>query len=103
MRLIRGPQVVVGIVVQGRRIAPAGHDEGDDGKDRRRLPLDERAGARRKLGVDVGDLGPHVVQGLHHVGAGREIDVHLRRPADRSSSGPRARPAPCPRPPRWAA
>ena len=76
-----GAEVVIGIIVQARRIASAGHDEGDDREDRRRLPLDERAGAGRELGVDVGDLGPHVVQGLHHFGAGRELDVDLRRPA----------------------
>ena len=48
MRLIRGPQVVVGVVVQGRRVAPAGDHEGDDREDRGRLPLDDRAGARRE-------------------------------------------------------
>ena len=44
-----GPQVVIGVVAQRRRIAPAGDGEGDDGKDRRRLPLDDRARAGGKL------------------------------------------------------
>ena len=43
-------QVVVGIVVQGRWIAAAGDYKGNDRKDRGRLPLDQRAGARQEIG-----------------------------------------------------
>ena len=45
-----GPQVVVGVVVQRRRIAPAGDDERDDREDRRGLPLGDRGGPGREAG-----------------------------------------------------
>ena len=69
-----GPQVVIGVVVQRRRVAAAGDDERDDREDRRGLPLGDRGGARRELGADLGHAGADVVQGLDHVGAGGEVD-----------------------------
>ena len=64
-----GPQVVVGVVVQRRRIAAAGDDERDDREDRGGLPLGDRGRAGRELGADLGHPGADVVERLDHVGA----------------------------------
>ena len=78
------PQVVIGVVVKGSRIAAAGDDERDDREDRRRLPLgDGRGRAGRQLRPDLGHPGPDVVERLDHVGAGRKVDRQLGRASDR--------------------
>ena len=79
-----GPQIVIGVVAEGRRVAPAGDGEGDDGKDRWRLPFDDRARAGGELRADVGHFRSDVIQGLDHVAAGDEIDADFGGPADRA-------------------
>ena len=76
-------EFIKSIVTQGRRIATAGYYEGNNGKDRRRLPFDKRVSTRRKLRIDIGNFAANIVQRLYHVGAGREFDVDFRRAADR--------------------
>ena len=76
-------EVVIRVVVQLRRIAAPRHDERNDRKDRRRLPLDNCRRPRRKLRTDFRHAGPHVIERLHHVGAGGEIDRQLAGAADR--------------------
>ena len=78
-----GPQIVIGVVMERRRVAPAGNDERDDRKNRRGLPLGDRGGTRGKLGADLGHAGTNVVERLDHVGAGSEIDRQLGGPAHR--------------------
>ena len=89
-----GPQIVEGVVVQGRRIAPAGNGKGNDGEDRRRLPLDDPARAGGEFRGLLGHLGPHVVEGLDHVGARPKSTRTSAAPRTELGSGPVARPAP---------
>ena len=77
------PQIVVGVVVQRRRVAPAGDHERNDRKDRGRLPLDDRAGARREAATRRRPSARARRSGPGPFGAGHEIDVDLGGPADR--------------------
>ena len=98
-----GPQVVIGVIVERRRVAAAGDHERDDREDRRGLALGDGGGAGGQLRADLGHAGPDVVQRLDHVGLGGEVDRKLGGAADRLRSDAHHAQHDADRPPRSAA